>query len=58
MLADRIGPTVALTNSGGGLRALLAALKSGNLEGIAIDENVGYVFPEGEGLDVERYFSG
>jgi len=48
-LADRIGPTVALTNSAGGLRALLAALKSDNIKGIVAYENVGYVFPEGEG---------
>lgn len=48
-LADRIGPTVALTNSAGGLRALLTALKSDNIKGIIAYENVGYVFPEGEG---------
>jgi len=52
-LADRIGPTVALTNSAGGLRALLTALKSDNIKGIVAYENVGYVFPEGEGPDVE-----
>lgn len=48
-LADRIGPTVALTNSAGGLRALLAALESDNIVGVVAYENVGYVFPEGEG---------
>jgi hypothetical protein len=48
-LANRIGPTVALTNSAGGLRALLTALKSENIKGIVAYENVGYVFPEGEG---------
>ena len=48
-LADKIGPTVALTNSAGGMRALLAALKSDNVKGIVAYENVGYVFPEGEG---------
>lgn len=47
-LVDRIGPTVALTNSAGGLRALLTALKSNNMAGIVMYENVGYVFPEGE----------
>ena len=52
-LADRIGPTVALTNSAGGLRALLTALKSDNIAGIVMYENVGYVFPEGEGPDLE-----
>ena len=46
-LVDRIGPTVALTNSAGGLRALLTALRSENMAGIVMYENVGYVFPEG-----------
>jgi hypothetical protein len=50
VLVDRIGPTVALTNSAGGLRALLTSLKSDNLVGIVMYENVGYVFPEGEGI--------
>ena len=53
VLADRIGPTVALTNSAGGLRALLTALKSDNIKGIVAYENVGYVFPEGEAPDIE-----
>lgn len=53
-LADRIGPTVALTNSAGGLRALLTALKSDNIKGIVAYENVGYVFPEGEAPDIEQ----
>jgi hypothetical protein len=48
-LADKIGPTVALTNSAGGLRALLTALKSDNIVGLVAYENVGYVYPEGEG---------
>ncbi len=48
-LADAIGPTVALTNSAGGLRALLAAIGSDNIAGIVAYENVGFVFPEGEG---------
>jgi hypothetical protein len=47
-LTNRIGPTVALTNSAGGLRALLTAMKSDKLVGIVMYENVGYVFPEGE----------
>jgi len=51
-LADRIGPTVALTNSAGGLRALLTAMKSDNIKGIVAYENVGYVFPQGEGPGV------
>ena len=49
VLADRIGPTVALTNSAGGLRALLTALKSDNIKGIVAYENVGWVYPKGEG---------
>jgi hypothetical protein len=49
VLADKIGPTVALTNSAGGLRALLTALKSDNIKGIVAYENVGYVYPVGEG---------
>jgi hypothetical protein len=48
-LMDRIGPSVALTNSAGGLRALLTALKTGNVAGIVMYENVGYVYPQGEG---------
>jgi hypothetical protein len=52
-LTDSIGPTVALTNSAGGLRALLAALESDNISGIVAYENVGYVFPEGQGPDLE-----
>ncbi len=48
VLADKIGPTVALTSSAGGLRALMTAIKSDNIKGIVMYENVGYVFPEGE----------
>jgi hypothetical protein len=51
-LADKIGPTVALTNSAGGLRALLTALKSDRIVGIVAYENVGYVYPAGEAPDV------
>jgi hypothetical protein len=52
VLTDRIGPTVALTNSAGGLRALLTALKSDNIKGIVAYENVGWVYPTGEGPKV------
>lgn len=52
VLADRIGPTVAITNSAGGLRALLTALKSDNIKGIVAYENVGWVYPKGEGPNV------
>lgn len=48
-LVERIGPTVALTNSAGGLRALLAAIRSDQIKAIVAYENVGYVFPEGAG---------
>jgi len=53
VLADKIGPTVALTNSAGGLRALLTAMKSDNIVGIVAYENVGYVYPQGEGPGTE-----
>jgi hypothetical protein len=46
---DRIGPTVLVTSSAGGLRALLASLKTDNVRGIVAYESPGYVFPEGEG---------
>ncbi len=46
---DRIGPTVLVTNSAGGWRALLATMKSGNVKAIVAYENPAYVFPEGEG---------
>jgi hypothetical protein len=52
VLAEKIGPTVALTNSAGGLRALLTAMKSDNIKGIVAYENVGYVYPIGEGPGV------
>ena len=48
-LMDRIGPSVALTNSAGGMRAILTALKTNNVAGIVMYENVGYVYPQGEG---------
>lgn len=51
VLVDRIGATVALTNSAGGLRALLTAIKSNDMRGIVAYENVGWVYPEGEGPD-------
>jgi hypothetical protein len=51
-LMDKIGPSVALTNSAGGMRAILTALKTNNLAGIVMYENVGYVYPQGEGPHV------
>ena len=51
-LMDRIGPSVALTNSAGGMRALLTATKTTNSAGIVMYEDVGYVYPKGEGPGV------
>ena len=51
-LMDKIGPSVALTNSAGGMRAILTALKTNNMAGIVMYENVGYVYPQGEGPGV------
>jgi hypothetical protein len=51
-LMDRIGPSVALTNSAGGMRALLTAIKTTNVAAIVMYENVGYLFPKGEGPGV------
>jgi hypothetical protein len=50
-VSDLSGPVVALTNSAGGWRALLSALKakSDNMKGIVAYETPGFVFPEGEG---------
>ena len=48
-LLDKIGPSVALTNSAGGMRAILTALKTNNMAGIVMYENVGYIYPQGEG---------
>jgi hypothetical protein len=46
---DQIGPTVLVTNSAGGWRGMLAALKSDNVKAIVAYESAAYVFPEGEG---------
>lgn len=46
---DRIGPTVLVTSSAGGLRALLTATMSDNVKGVVAYETPAYVFPEGEG---------
>ena len=48
-LLDKIGPSVALTNSAGGMRAIMTALKTNNMAAIVMYENVGYVYPQGEG---------
>jgi hypothetical protein len=52
---DRIGPSVLVTNSAGGWRALLTALKTrtDNVKAIVAYENPGFVFPEGEGPQAE-----
>jgi hypothetical protein len=46
---DGMGPVVILTNSAGGMRALMSATKAqtDNVKGIVAYENPGYVFPEG-----------
>lgn len=49
---DRIGPSVLVTNSAGGLRAMLTALESPNVAAIVAYETPGFVFPEGEGPKV------
>ncbi|WP_404713773.1 alpha/beta fold hydrolase [Sphingomonas sp. MMS24-J13] len=46
---DRIGPSVLVTNSAGGFRAMLTALKTDNVAGLVAYETPGFVFPEGEG---------
>jgi hypothetical protein len=48
---DRIGPVVALTNSAGGWRAMMSAVraKGDNMKGIVAYETPGFVFPQGEG---------
>jgi len=51
---DRIGPSVLLTNSAGGWRAMLAALRSDNVKGIVAYEPAAFVFPEGEGPQGEE----
>jgi hypothetical protein len=53
-LLDRIGPSVAITNSAGGMRAILTALKTNNMAAIVMYENVGYVYPQGEGPGVPQ----
>jgi hypothetical protein len=44
---DRIGPSVLVTNSAGGLRALMTALESDNVKAIVAYENPGFLFPAG-----------
>lgn len=46
---DKIGPSVAVTSSAGGTRALLAATQTDKIRAIIAYENPGYLFPEGEG---------
>jgi hypothetical protein len=43
---DRIGPSVLVTNSAGGLRAMLTALESENVAGIVAYETPGLVWPD------------
>lgn len=48
---ERVGPSVLVTSSAGGMRALLAATQSDQVRAIVAYENPGYLFPEGEGPD-------
>jgi hypothetical protein len=48
---ERVGPSVLVTNSAGGLRALLTATQNDKVKAIVAYENPGYLFPEGEGPD-------
>ena len=48
---ERIGPSVLVTSSAGGLRALLTATQSDNVKAIVAYENPGYLFPDGEAAD-------
>ena len=52
---DQIGPSVLVTNSAGGWRAMLTALKSksDNVKAIVAYENPGYIFPEGQGPQLD-----
>jgi len=52
---DQIGPSVLVTNSAGGWRALLTGLKTktDNIKAIVAYENPGFVFPEGQGPKLE-----
>lgn len=52
---DQIGPSVLVTNSAGGWRAMLTALKtrSDNVKAIVAYENPGFVFPEGQGPQLQ-----
>ncbi|HEY0800730.1 MAG TPA: hypothetical protein VGD54_07795 [Steroidobacteraceae bacterium] len=52
---DKIGPVVLLTNSAGGFRAIVMATKTktDNVKAIVAYENPGFVFPEGEGLEMK-----
>lgn len=49
---DRIGPSVLLTNSAGGMRALLAALETDKIRAIVAYENPGFVFPRSAGINL------
>ncbi len=51
---DRIGPTVALTNSAGGWRALMTRLKSDNVVGIVAYETPGLIFPIENGYITDK----
>ena len=43
---ERVGPSILVTNSAGGFRALLTRLSTDNVAGIVAYENPGYVLPQ------------
>lgn len=43
---EQVGPSIIITNSAGGFRALLTRLRTDNVAGIVAYENPGYVLPE------------
>ena len=57
---DQIGPSVLVTNSAGGWRALLTALKTktDNIKAIVAYENLAFIFPEVTGLSSSPARSG
>ncbi len=48
-LMDKIGPSVALTNSAGGMRAILTGIKTNSLAGIVVTRTSAMSTREGEG---------
>src|SRR5207244_9909469 len=53
-LRKKSEPSGPITNSAGRMRAILTALKTNNLAAIVMYENVGYIYPQGEGPGVPQ----